>query len=154
MLMDQKSSVPQPVRKPGRAFRIYLLVSSTLILIAAIYSALIFYSRYEDNIAAQQRAAEKKRAEDQRTLDMMGGNTFDILSYYASPGHISRGETVQLCYGVANAKSVSLDPPDAKVYPAYSNCVTVKPRKTTTYTLTAVDAQGNNKTGSLTITVK
>ena len=61
VLMDHKASAPRPEGKPGRGFRIYLLVSSTLILIAAIYSGMVFYSRYEENIAAQQQAAEKKR---------------------------------------------------------------------------------------------
>lgn len=152
--MDQKTGQPQPDQKPGRVFRIYWIVSTAVICFAAVYSGLVFYSRHQENIVLRQQAAEKQRAEDQRSLDRMGGNTFDILSFYASPGHIRRGETIELCYGVSNAKSVALDPPDAAVYPAYANCVTVKPRKTTTYTLTAVDAQGDQKTGSLTVAVK
>jgi hypothetical protein len=154
MRMEQKPAQGPPERKPGRAFRIYLIVSSTMIVLAAVYSGLVFYSRYEDNLEIQQRAAEKKRADDQRVLEMMGGNTFDILNFYASPGHVHRGDDVHLCYGTSNAKSLSLDPKDANVYPAYSNCVTVTPRKTTTYTLTAADDKGNNKTASVTVEVR
>jgi hypothetical protein len=154
MLMEQKPAQTPPARKPGRGFRIYMIISSTMILIAAIYSGLVFYSRYEDNIEIQQKAAEKKRADDQRVLDMMGGNTFDILNFYASPGHVHKGDDVHLCYGTSNAKSLSLDPKDASVYPAYSNCVTVTPRKTTTYTLTAADDKGNNKSASVTVEVR
>jgi hypothetical protein len=152
--MDQKPAQQQPERKFGRAFRVYLIISSTAIFAAAVYTGLVFYSRHQENLALQEKAAEQKRADDQRALDMMGGNNFDILNFYASPGHIRRGDTVQLCYGVSNTKSVTLDPKDANVYPAINNCVIVTPRKTTTYTLTAVDAQGNNKTASLTVTVK
>jgi hypothetical protein len=154
MLMDQKLGQPQPEQKPGRGFRIYLVISSTAILAAAIYTGLTFYSRRQQNQAILENAARQKRAEDQRALDMMGGDTFDILNFYASPGHIRRGDSARLCYGVSNAKSVTLDPKDANVYPALSNCESVSPRKTTTYTLTAVDAKGNNKTASLTLTVK
>ena len=154
MLLDQRPAQQQPERKPGRGFRIYMIISSTAILAAAIYTGLTFYSRRQENQAILDRAAKQKRAEDQRSLEMMGGDTFDILNFYVSPGHIRRGDSAQLCYGVSNAKSVTLDPKDANVYPPLSNCETVSPRKTTTYTLTAVDAQGNNKTASLTVTVK
>jgi hypothetical protein len=154
MLIDQRPPQHEAVRKPGRGFRIYMAISSTAILAAAIYTGLTFYSRRQENQALQEKAAEQRRTDDQRALDMMGGNTFDILSFYVSPGHIRRGDAAQLCYGVSNAKTVSLDPKDANVYPALSNCETISPRKTTTYTLTATDAQGNNKTATLTLTVK
>jgi len=49
---------------------------------------------------------------------------------------IRRAETVQICYGVANAKTVTLKPQPNAVWPSYSRCVDVKPQKTTTYTLT------------------
>jgi hypothetical protein len=154
MLTDSKPTQELPEKKPGRAFRIYLVVSSTAILIAAIYVGLTFYSRRAENLEIQQRAAAQQRESDQRAIEMMGGTAFDILNFYASPGHISRGESVNLCYGVSNAKAVSLDPKDANVYPALNNCMVVTPRKTTTYTLSAEDAQGNKKTASLTATVK
>jgi len=154
MLTESKPTQEQPKQKPGRAFRIYLVVSSTGILIVAIYIALTFYSRREEALEIRQKAAAQQRESDQRALDMMGGTAFDILSFYASPGHISRGESVNLCYGVSNAKAVSLDPKDANVYPALNNCVIVTPHKTTTYTLSAEDAQGNKKTASLTVIVK
>ncbi len=144
----------QPERKPGRAFRIYWIISSGLIFLAAIYSGLVFYSRREENRAIEEKAAADRRAADARVLEMMGGNRFDILNFYASPGHIRRGETVQLCYGVSNATSLTLDPKDANVYPAYSNCVRISPRKTTTYTLTAADAQGHTQTASVTVEVR
>jgi hypothetical protein len=67
---------------------------------------------------------------------------------------VRRGETVQLCYGVANAKTVTLVPQDNPVWPSYSRCVDVKPAKTTTYTLTATDAAGHAVTQNLEIKVR
>jgi hypothetical protein len=59
-----------------------------------------------------------------------------------------------MCYGVSNAKSVKLDPPDANVWPSNDRCLQISPKKTTTYTFTADDGQGNTKTATLTIEVK
>jgi hypothetical protein len=86
---------------------------------------------------------------------MLGGNRFDILNFYASPPAIQRGDSVQLCYGVSNAKEVRLEPnPEAGVWPSFSRCITVSPKKSTTYTLTAVDAAGNSKAATLEVKVQ
>jgi hypothetical protein len=61
---------------------------------------------------------------------------------------------VQLCYGVANAKSVKLEPQPNPVWPSYARCVRVSPTETTTYTLTITDAAGNTKTQSLQVNVE
>ena len=55
--------------------------------------------------------------------------------------------------GVANAKTVKLEPQENPVWPSYSRCVDVKPTKTTTYTLTIDDSAGNTKTQSLEVKV-
>ena len=83
----------------------------------------------------------------------MGGKTLDIQAFYANPGAVHRGETVSLCYGVANAKTVKLEPQENPDWPSYSRCVDVKPTKTTTYTLTIDDGAGNTKTQSLEVKV-
>lgn len=75
-----------------------------------------------------------------------------IESFYANAGRIRSGETVQLCYGVAHAKTVTLEPQDNPVWPSHSHCVDVKPAKSTIYTLTARDARG--KTVSRTINIQ
>ena len=83
-----------------------------------------------------------------------GGKELAIQDFYASPGEIRRGETVQLCYGVANAKTVKLEPQPNPVWPSYSRCVDVTPTKSTTYTLTITDAAGNTRTQSLEVKVR
>jgi len=49
---------------------------------------------------------------------------------------------------------VRIDPPVESLRPSYSRCLNVSPRKTTTYTLTAVDAQGNTKTATAVVRVR
>jgi hypothetical protein len=75
-----------------------------------------------------------------------------IESFYANAGRIRSGETVQLCYGVAHAKTVTLEPQDNPVWPSHSHCADVKPAKSTIYTLTARGASG--KTVSQTIAIQ
>ncbi len=142
-----------PKRRAG--YRNFIIGSWLLVLgVALVYLGWVFFSRWQDNRVIEEGAAARKRAEDQRTVEMLGGNRFDILAFYASPGVIRRGETAQLCYSVSNAKSVRLEPQSDPVWPSYSRCVTVSPRKTTTYTLTAEDSEGHTKTATLLLQVR
>jgi hypothetical protein len=134
-----------------------LLYSSVVLGIAALAVLWIMLSRWQQNRYVERRAAEEKshkQSENDRiALEQLGGKELAIQSFYASPGAIHKGESVQLCYGVANAKTVTLDPQPNPVWPSYARCVTVSPAKTTTYSLTISDASGNSKTQTLTVTV-
>ena len=130
-----------------KIFVIWIVV----VVVVAGYVGWVFYSRWDDNRRIQAEAAAKKRDEAQRAVDAMGGDRFEILMFYASPGRIHPGESSMLCYGVSNAKTVSIEPKSGAVWPSLSRCLTVSPEKTTTYTLTAQDAAGNSKTQSLQI---
>jgi hypothetical protein len=145
---------PQPKSNPARRFWLY---SSPVLAIALAYSGWIMLTRWQENKQLTDQAAEQARArekqEAKQTVDSLGGDRFDILSFYASPGAIHRGESAQLCYGVSNAKAVTLDPPVAEMWPSASRCFDISPTKTTNYTLTATDAQGNKKTVSLELAV-
>ena len=144
-----------PDPKPRSAVRNYLIISWALVaVVALLYVGWFFLSRRQENRDAVQRAADQKRAEDQRSVEFLGGDRFDILSFYASPGLIRRGDSAKLCYGVSNAKSVRLDPPAGEVWPSYSRCLNVSPQKTTSYTLTAEDSAGNTKTSTLRLEVR
>lgn len=103
---------------------------------------------------AKQERAERQRERDRADLEQMGGKELAIQSFYATPGEVQRGEKVQLCYGVANAKTVKLEPQPNPVWPSYARCVDVTPDKTTTYTLTVADAAGNSKSQSLEVKVQ
>ena len=84
----------------------------------------------------------------------MGGKQLAIQTFYATPGEMRRGQSVQVCYGVANAKTVKLEPQSNPVWPSYARCVEVTPAKTTTYTLTITGAAGDTKSQSLVVTVR
>ncbi|PYT82060.1 MAG: hypothetical protein DMG40_07055 [Acidobacteria bacterium] len=132
--------------------------SKSLLVAVALMVGWIFFSRWWQNRSIEyrlrQERAEKQRADDRAALEQMGGKELAIQTFYATPGEIRRGQSVQLCYGVANAKTVELEPQSNPVWPSYTRCVEVAPAKTTTYTLTIRDAAGNSKSQSLTITVR
>ncbi len=135
-----------PTPEPSTGFRNYVIVSLVAFIFVGLYLGWIFYSRSQVNQAIVEKAAEKRLDQDRRTFEMMGGNRFDILGFYADPGTIQAGDRSSLCYSVSNAKSVKLDPQTEPVWPAFSHCVNVSPRKTTKYTLTIDDGAGHTKT--------
>jgi hypothetical protein len=120
--------------------------------------AWIFFSRWQENLSIERRSREensRKQSENDRVaLEQFGGKELAIQSFYASPGAIHKGDSVQLCYGVANAKTVKLEPQPNAVWPSYARCVSVSPAKSTTYTFTISDASGNTKTQSLQVKVQ
>ena len=135
-----------------------LLYSSLLVGTALLIVLWILYSRWQENRSIERRTREetaRKQLENDRIeLEQLGGKELAIQSFYASPGVIHKGESVQLCYGVANAKAVKLEPQPNAVWPSYARCVDVSPAKTTEYTLTISDASGNTKSQSLQVNVR
>lgn len=135
--------------------RTILKFSWIIVLLAALIVAGIFYSRWQENRDIEQKAADAKRAKAQELVEDFGGNDFKILNFYAAPGAIRRGEEAALCYGVSNARAVTLEPKASEgVWPSLNRCLDVSPKKTTTYTLTATDAAGHKKSAALTLTVQ
>lgn len=134
----------------------YTLISAFILLVVLGYVGWVFYSRSEQNRAFEQREAAQaaaQRERDEETFEGMGGNSFAILRFYASPASVSPGDESELCYGVSNAKTVSIMPPVGDVWPAFSHCVSIRPLKTTTYTITIADAAGHTKTATTTLKV-
>jgi hypothetical protein len=134
------------------------LYSWAALAIAALVVCGILFSRWQENRGFEKRAKEeriqKQLEQDRLALEQLGGKEPSIQNFYASPGETRRGETVQLCYGVANAKTVKLGPQPNPVWPSYSRCVEVTPIKSTTYILTIADAAGNTRTQSLEVKVR
>lgn len=146
-----------PDQEQKSIFKNPLIYSSALVVVVGVVVGGIMLSRWLDNRdidrrAAQERAA-KQREMDRLAIEQLGGKEFAILNFYATPGAIRRGETSQLCYGVANAKTVKLEPQSSPVWPSASRCVDVSPTKDTTYTLTIQDASGNTKTATVEVKV-
>lgn len=146
---------PKPKSRPAR--KNPLLYSSVAVAIALLYVGWVFFSRWLESHTVEQKtkgeATQKQRENDRASVELLGGNEFAIQMFYASPGVIHRGESTRLCYGVSNAKTVKLEPQSSPVWPSHSRCVEVAPAKTTTYTLTIVDAAGNTKSQAVEVKV-
>jgi hypothetical protein len=148
---DPQSPNKSPLKNP-------LLYSSIVVLAVAAYVAFTVISRYESNRAfARQEArkvADQKREDDRVAIEQLGGSELAIRSLYVDPAEIHPGESAQLCYDVANAKTVTLDPPAGEVWPSHFRCLPVSPKKTTAFTLTIADAQGQKVTQSVKLKVR
>lgn len=146
----------QSEQTPKSVFKNPLLFSSIALGVAALAVAWILLSRWQENRRIDRNSAQEKTQKqlenDRAALEQFGGKELAIQSFYATPGVVHRGESTQLCYGVANAKTVKLEPQPNPVWPSYSRCVDVSPKKDTVYTLTVTDAEGNTK--SQTVEVK
>ena len=152
-MLDQLGAPPSK-----SVFKNPKVYSSLGLGIVVLVVAWIMVSRWLENRGIEKRAKEertlKQQEQDRLTVEQLGGKELAIQNFYASPGEIRRGATVQICYGVANAKTVTLEPQSNPVWPSHSRCVDVTPKKTTTYTLTIVDAVGNTKTQTLEVKVR
>jgi len=140
--------------EPKSIFKNPYLYSGIIALGVLAYVSAVMLSRYEANRNYERQKAEKageqQREEDRAAIEQLGGSELAVRALYVSPKSIHRGETAQLCYDVANAKTVTLDPPSSdEVWPSHNRCVNISPKKTTTYTLTIADASG--KTASQTV---
>jgi hypothetical protein len=65
-----------------------------------------------------------------------------ILLFYAAEPVVARGESVVLCYGVENAKSVRMEPPLEDLKPSFNRCFSIAPEKTAEYKFVATGEDG------------
>jgi hypothetical protein len=147
---------PDPPKKS--AFKNPVLYSGTALVMVAVVVVAILVSRWKENRDLEERAQQTKtrqqQEQDRLAIEQLGGKELAIQNFYATPGTIGPGQSVELCYGVANAKTVKLEPQSNPVWPSYSRCVDVTPTKSTTYTLTIADAAGHTKTQTLEVKVR
>jgi hypothetical protein len=149
--------VSDPVSEPKSLLKNPLMYSSAVLVVVLLGVAFVMYSRWQDrrNIdrqAAQERA-EKQHEQDRLAVEQLGGKELKILNFYASPTTIRRGESARLCYGVANAKTVKLEPQSEPAWPSGARCVDVNPLKSTTYTLTIEGAAGKTQSQDIEVEV-
>jgi hypothetical protein len=147
-----------PQQASKSVFKNPLLYSSIALLIATIAVGWILVSRWQQNRQIDRQTAQERAQEqhdsDRAALEQLGGNELAIQALYANPGIVARGQSAQLCYGVANAKTVTLEPQPNPVWPSHARCVEVTPKKDTIYTLTAEDASGNKTLQTVEVKVR
>ena len=67
-----------------------------------------------------------------------------VLRFTAFPDVIARGESLGLCYDVANGTRLRIDPDVGEVGGGRNDCVRAAPAETTTYVLTAQGEDGQS----------
>jgi len=77
-----------------------------------------------------------------------------IRFFATSSAEIGPGQTSTLCYGVTNARSVTVEPFVQPLKLSDRSCFIVRPAETTTYTLTATARDGHKEQAQITVTVK
>lgn len=82
------------------------------------------------------------------------GGAVKILQFYSSAGVLAEGEKAILCYGVANAKAVRIEPAVAPVSLSPNRCFDIAPQRDTRYTLIAEGADGARASESFLVRVK
>jgi hypothetical protein len=111
--------------------------------------------RYSANqhLAEREKLAQPSDEQKAKFASTYVGTAVKILQFYARDGAITEDQSAVICDGVANAKSVRIDPPAGTVYPALNRCVDVAPQHDTKYTLTAEGNDGQTATAEFTLTV-
>jgi hypothetical protein len=154
---EEHSAMDTEVRSSRSKFKSPFFYARIALLIVFVYVVFLLVSRYESNRAYERRnaekAAEQQRETDRAAIEQLGGRDLAIRALYISPPIIKAGQTAQLCYDVANASSVTLDPPAGGVWPSHNRCVDVSPKKTTSYTLTITGSAGNSVAQSVELKV-
>lgn len=141
-------------RDPLKIIRKLLPFTSIALVLAVLYVGWMFYSRWEENRELERKRSEAAAQNAKEVVQELGGSELKILSLSLDRGLIRRGEKLTLCYGVANAKKVKIDPPPKdETWPSMQRCVEVAPTRDTTYTLTAEDASGHTQTASVQVRV-
>jgi hypothetical protein len=77
-----------------------------------------------------------------------------IVNVNVSALQVKPGDLVSVCYTVANARAVTIDPIGFRGGSAAKGCATDQPRKTKTYTISAVGAGGEKDQERVTVQVK
>ncbi|MCU1263281.1 MAG: hypothetical protein JWO80_6166 [Bryobacterales bacterium] len=137
----------EPIRK-------ILPYTTVAVVLAALYVAYTFYSRRDEQQRVEHASVEREAEAARDSLNRLGGGNLKIDHFFATPAAVSRGQAAKLCYGVAFAKTVRIEPETESIWPALARCIDVRPAKTTHYTLTAADAQGHIVTKTTDIAVQ
>jgi hypothetical protein len=147
----------QPEQEPKRPSVLETLsrVGTVGVIIAALYVGWTFYSRHAADEQAARDLAAKQQADRQREADLIfGSGEVKIVSYSVDKASVAPGESADLCYGVVNATKVIIEPHVEDSKPSSYHCLTVSPRATTTYKITASNDHGQSKSLEVTVHVR
>ena len=121
---------------------------------AAVYAVVVVGMRWQGNREWERSARQRDADADRAIVEKYGDGELKLLTFYANPPITTRGGKILLCYGVANAKSVTIQPAVEGVSPALSRCVEARPTSKTTYTLRAIGREGEQASGTVEVQVR
>jgi hypothetical protein len=84
----------------------------------------------------------------------VGSAKVKIANVNVSAVEVKSGETVTICYTVANARAVTIEPAGFRGGPNPKGCATHQPTKSTTYVITATGADGDRDQEQVTVRVR
>lgn len=111
-------------------------------------------TRWRETRAAEAELQRREAAADREVVERYGSGQLKVLMFYANPPVVRPGGRTMLCYGVANAKSVGIEPDVEAIQPSLSRCVEVQPKQTTEYTFTAEAEDGSPVRQAVTVRVE
>jgi hypothetical protein len=121
---------------------------------AIVYAGVIMGMRWNDKRLWEEDARQRQADADRKVVERYGDGELKVLMFYANPPRVDAGGKTLLCYGVANAASVSIDPAVESITPSLSRCVEIRPAADTTYTLVATGRSGEQASKSLQVEVR
>jgi hypothetical protein len=124
------------------------------VLIAFLYAGYVIGSRWWENRQLERTEREREAQANQAIVEQYGDGELKILTFYANPPALQAGQAGLLCYGVANAADVRIEPALDGVGPALTRCLEVRPTRSTTYTLRATGRDGKTDTRQVEVTVR
>ena len=131
--------------------QVFFFVQMAAIVVVACLALVMVNRRIADRQREQQREQPDGFAEFERAY---GGSELKIVQFYSREGTLFEGSTTVLCYGLANARSVRIEPPVEGVSVSLNRCVEVAPEKDTRYTLTAEGNDGHAVSESFVLKVR
>jgi hypothetical protein len=84
--------------------------TTVLLIIMMAYVGWVFYSRWRDAKRAEADAAARKAEQNKKVVDQVfGSGQVKLLNFSVSRARLHPGETTQMCYGVSNAVTVTIE---------------------------------------------
>jgi hypothetical protein len=121
---------------------------------AVLYAAAVMGMRWQASRAWEEDTRQRQADADRKIVERYGDGELKVLMFYANPALVDAGGKTLLCYGVANATSVRIDPPVQGVGPSLSRCVEVRPATSTEYKLVATGRSEQEASSSVQVDVR
>jgi hypothetical protein len=124
------------------------------VAIVAVWTAAVFAMRWQANHQWEKQTRQRQAETDRSIVERYGDGELKLLTFYANPPVVRAGGKTLLCYGVANAQSVRIEPPVEELNPSISRCVEVRPARNTEYKLMATGRTGEHVSASAKVEVR